>query len=78
MGNGLKRVTTPETQVTQGDANTLQIGCVTTPTPKGGVGGGDALATIGRGGDARPPLALVAVLRRAFALLAALAMVLPQ
>lgn len=31
-------VTTPKKQVTQGDANTPQNHCVTTPPPKGGEG----------------------------------------
>ncbi|SHF99030.1 hypothetical protein SAMN05444149_1084 [Pseudosulfitobacter pseudonitzschiae] len=36
MGNRMMCVTTPKKQVTQGDANTPQNHCVTTPPPKGG------------------------------------------
>ena len=42
MGNGLNCATTPEKQVAQGSANDLQIGCVTTPNPYRGWGGGGA------------------------------------
>lgn len=38
MGNRMMCVTTPEKQVTQGDANALPNHCVTTPPPKGGEG----------------------------------------
>lgn len=38
MGNRMMCVTTPKKQVTQGDANTPQNHCVTTPPPKGGEG----------------------------------------
>lgn len=38
MGKRMMRVTTPEKQVTQGDANTPPNHCVTTPPPKGGEG----------------------------------------
>ena len=38
MGKRMMRVTTPEKQVTQGDANTPQNHCVTTPPPQGGEG----------------------------------------
>jgi len=38
MGERMMCVTTPKKQVTQGDANTPQNHCVTTPPPKGGEG----------------------------------------
>jgi len=78
MGNGMKRATTPKKEVAQGGAKPPQIGCVTTPTPKGGVGGGGAPATIGRGGGAKALFGFAPVLRRYLVLLAAVAMVLPK
>lgn len=48
MGNRVMCVTTPKTRVMQGDANTPQNICVTTTTPKGGWGGGDAASPVRR------------------------------
>jgi hypothetical protein len=48
MGNRMKCVTTTKTVVMQGDANTNENRCVTTTTPKGGVGGGDAASPVRR------------------------------
>lgn len=62
MGNRMMCVTTPETGVMQGDANTHENRCVTTTTPKGGWGGGDAASPVGRevvqqtGPNAQEPL----------------------
>jgi len=50
MGNRMMCVTTPKTWVTQGDANTHENRCVTTTTPKGGWGGGDAASPVRREG----------------------------
>lgn len=52
MGERMKCVTTPKTGVTRGDANTSENRCVTTPTPKGGWGGGEAASPVPGGGDA--------------------------
>ncbi len=56
MGDCVKCVTTPEKQVTQGDANPLQIGCVTTPTPTGGVGVVRQQPLAGVVTQSRPPM----------------------
>lgn len=43
MGNGMMCITTPETGVMQGDANTVIKGAAPPPPPTGAVGGGGAL-----------------------------------
>jgi hypothetical protein len=48
MGNRMMCVTTLKTGVMQGDANTHENRCVTTTTPKGGWGGGDAASPVRR------------------------------
>lgn len=46
MGDGMRCVTTTERGVTQGDATTPNNRCVTTTTPKGGWGGGEAASPV--------------------------------
>lgn len=51
MGNRMMCVTTLKTGAMLGDATTHENRCVTTTTPKGGWGGGDAASPVlGRAG----------------------------
>lgn len=50
MGNRIVCITTTKREVMQGDAKTHQNRCVTTTTPKGGWGGGEAASPVRREG----------------------------
>lgn len=49
MGEGMRRVTTLKTEVTQGDADHPKTGASPPPPPKGGRGGGGAVQPLQRG-----------------------------